>query len=83
MMKLRFLFYGYSHAKHSQRCQTDGTIQPVVCAYRQLAHHEWVHGSAGDIAAKAEGTWFVGNEGQGCRLTWVGFNGNIVYSARS
>ena len=37
-----------------------------------------MHGSAGDIAAKAEGAWLVGNEGQCCGLAWVGFDGNIV-----
>lgn len=77
-MRLRFLFYGYSHTKHSQRGQPNGTEEPIVCADSQLADHEWMHGSTGKIAPKAKGAWLVSNESQGCGLTWVGFDGDIV-----
>ena len=37
-----------------------------------------MHRAAGDVAAKAEGAGFVGNKGQGCTLSGVGFDGNAV-----
>jgi len=37
-----------------------------------------MHRTAGNIAAKAEGSWFVSGKCQGRRLTRVGFDKNII-----
>jgi len=58
--------------------KADGAIQPAIYADGQFADHEGVHCAAGDVAAKAEGTWFVGGEGQGGGMPWVGFDREAV-----
>src|SRR6478672_2145360 len=52
--ELCFLFYRNHHTNHSQQGQSNGTEKPVVGAYIQLADHEWVHGTACDVASKAK-----------------------------
>lgn len=37
-----------------------------------------MHRPTGDVAAKAEGTWSVGDKGQRLGLSWVGFDGNVI-----
>jgi len=37
-----------------------------------------MHGSAGDVAAHAEGTWFLRGKSQSCRLARIGFDEDII-----